>query len=108
MGSAAPSVQASATRPDVITTTSRATDRTLVHATALDPSFVNRVADDVIRRIAPDGTVSTVAGSGANGTNNGPAGSARFSGPRGIAVGGDGTIYVADFGNNLLRRIVNR
>lgn len=78
---------------------------------AFGPGGALYVADSgnaVIRRIAPDGTVSTLAGSGASGTNNGPAGSARFSGPRGLAVSGDGTVYVADFGNNLLRKIVTR
>jgi sugar lactone lactonase YvrE len=57
-----------------------------------------------IRRIAPDGTVSTLAG-GDRGFADGPAASARFSTPSGLAAGADGVLYVADTGNNAIRRI---
>jgi sugar lactone lactonase YvrE len=60
-------------------------------------SFNNR-----IRKIASDGTVTTVAG---NGTAEGPAANAEFYGPQGLAVDGQGNIFVADFGNNVIREI---
>ncbi|MFO0873803.1 MAG: hypothetical protein U0575_07500 [Phycisphaerales bacterium] len=50
-----------------------------------------------VRRIAPDGTVSTIAGSGRRGDADGSALSATFDTPAGVAVGPDGTIFVLDF-----------
>jgi sugar lactone lactonase YvrE len=57
-----------------------------------------------IRRIAPDGTVSTVAG-GERGYVDGPVASARFDTPSGIAVDSLGQVYVADTANDAVRRI---
>lgn len=57
-----------------------------------------------LRRIAPDGNVSTLAG-GELGYADGPGVSARFSTPSGIALATDGVLYVADTGNNAIRRI---
>lgn len=58
-----------------------------------------------IRRIAPDGTVTTVAGSGAPGLQDGPGLNARFDTPCALAVGVDGSLWVADTGNRAIRRI---
>jgi sugar lactone lactonase YvrE len=65
-----------------------------------------------VRAIAPDGRVSTLAGSGPHGarTGNFADGSARraaFDGPTGIAVNADGVVFVADTGNNRIRAISN-
>ena len=57
-----------------------------------------------IRRIAPDGTVSTLAGS-ERGYIDGPGASSRFDTPSGIAIDAAGTLYVADTGNDAIRRI---
>lgn len=60
-----------------------------------------------VRKVSPDGTVTTVAGTG-RGTWGGVDGSARvaqFRDPWGVTIGPDGAIYVADTGNNLVRRI---
>jgi hypothetical protein len=70
------------------------------------------VADDldfVVRKITPDGVVSTYAGSGvtdADGNSSlvdGPAATATFWDPRGLAFGPDGALYVAD--DFTLRRV---
>ncbi|QNH63680.1 NHL repeat-containing protein [Hymenobacter sediminicola] len=63
-----------------------------------------------IRKISPAGVVTTLAGSGPTGTQNGGyadglATTARFSSPAAVAVDAQGTVYVADFGNARIRKI---
>lgn len=59
-----------------------------------------------IRRIDINGTVTTLAGSGVFGTTNGPAVTARFGFPAGIAVNHGGTvIYVSDYNTHTIRKI---
>lgn len=58
-----------------------------------------------IRKVTPDGTVSTLAGSGSYGFRDGPVATALFSGLGGIAVDGSGNIYVADNSNRRIRKI---
>jgi DNA-binding beta-propeller fold protein YncE len=58
-----------------------------------------------IRRVQPDGTVTTVAGSGAEGDDDGPGGAASFHGPWAVAVAPDGTIYVTDPRGHRVRQI---
>jgi sugar lactone lactonase YvrE len=57
-----------------------------------------------IRRISPDGNVVTIAGSGA-GFADGAGGDAQFSTPSALAIDQAGAIYVADTGNNAVRRV---
>ncbi|MFB9842888.1 putative Ig domain-containing protein [Mucilaginibacter ginsenosidivorans] len=62
--------------------------------------------NNVIRKIAPDGTVSTFAGlAGVPGVANGNGASARFSGPTYLAIDAVGNIYVADNNNQMIRKI---
>ena len=61
--------------------------------------------NDRIRAITPDGTVSTIAGSGAPGLADGPAAASAFNTPSGVAVDPALNIYVADSGNVAIRRI---
>jgi sugar lactone lactonase YvrE len=62
----------------------------------------------VIRRITPDGTVTTIAGAvGIAGSQDGPSSNARLNHPYGIAVGADGALYVADTYNHTVRSIAN-
>lgn len=56
-------------------------------------------------KIGSSGQIAVVAGSGETGSTDGPAARASFSGPKGVAVDGDGTVYVADTGNGTVRRV---
>jgi hypothetical protein len=58
-----------------------------------------------IRRVAGDNSVTTIAGSGRKGFKGGPPLQAEFNQPLDVAVGDDGTIYVADGGNHCIRAI---
>jgi streptogramin lyase len=65
---------------------------------------------NVILRAAPEGTgwlVTTIAGSntGNSGTNNGTGNAARFYSPSSVAVDTASNIYVADTGNNCIRKV---
>ncbi len=75
---------------------------------ATDVSGNIYVADNnnnLIRKITPAGVVTTLAGSGSAGSGNGTGTGASFSDPEGVAVDASGNIYVADGGNNLIRKI---
>ncbi len=89
-------------------------------ATAAELSFPSGVATDSngavfiadegnqrVREITAAGTLETVAGTGAVGFagDGGLAGWARLSSPQSVAAGPDGSIYVADTGNDRVRRI---
>ena len=75
-------------------------------AIALDAAGVLYVADtgnNAIRRITPDGTVSTLAGEAPPATPTAPP--QRFNGPIGVAVDGSGRVIVADTYNDRIRAI---
>ena len=75
---------------------------------AVDDAGIVYVADtynDRIRRIGRDGNVTTIAGSGKPGYADGTGALASFDTPSAIAVTTNGTLYVADTGNNAVRRI---
>jgi sugar lactone lactonase YvrE len=67
--------------------------------------YVADTGNNAIRKVAPDGRVSTLAGGGAPGYLDGVKSAARFDGPVGVAVDGDGNVYVADTYNDRIRRI---
>ena len=68
--------------------------------------YVADTANNVIRKISAAGVVSTVAGLFHNhGSADGAGSNARFWAPFGIAVDSTGDIYVADTGNNTIRKI---
>jgi sugar lactone lactonase YvrE len=58
-----------------------------------------------IRKISPDGTASTFAGSGAAGSANGSAATAEFNRPIGIVMGNGGILLVTDSNNHRIRAI---
>lgn len=60
-----------------------------------------------LRRVTPDGVVTTVAGMpGTSGTADGVGHGARLFHPNGVAVSSTGVIYVTDRWNNLIRKAV--
>jgi sugar lactone lactonase YvrE len=66
-----------------------------------------------VRKVSPEGIISTVAGSsppgagkGGYGGNGGPATAAQFSNPNGIAIDASGNVYVADTLNKRVRKII--
>src|SRR5919198_905794 len=62
--------------------------------------------NDRIRKIAPNGIITTVAGSTRGfGGDGGPATSAKLNQPRDVTVASDGAILIADTGNNRVRRV---
>lgn len=68
--------------------------------------IVTEAGGQRVRRITPEGLVTTLAGTGEAGLTDGPALQARFNKPYGVAVGPDGSIYVADNRNYRIRRIL--
>jgi serine/threonine-protein kinase len=69
--------------------------------------YVADSGNNLIRKITPDGAVTTIAGSGSRGANDGTGKAASFNTPAGIAVDKSGNIYVADENNNLIRKITS-
>lgn len=68
--------------------------------------FVADADSHTIRKITPAGLVSTVVGrAGVAGSTDGQGAVARFSGPQGIAADSIGNLYVADSGNNTIRKV---
>ncbi len=61
----------------------------------------------VVRRLHADGTIDTFAGTGERGYegDQGPARAALFNAPTGLVFAPNGDLYVADTGNNVIRRI---
>ncbi|WP_414664228.1 immunoglobulin domain-containing protein [Horticoccus sp. 23ND18S-11] len=68
--------------------------------------YVSDSKNFTIRKITPAGVVSTFAGGAfLIGSTDGPGASARFFLPYGLAVDSSGTVYVAEGGNHLIRKI---
>ncbi|KOG76088.1 NHL domain-containing protein [Streptomyces varsoviensis] len=81
------------------------------YAVAVDSEGVVYIADadnHRVRRVVADGTISTVAGTGAAGFggDDGPAASAELNTPVAVAVDGSGGLYVSDQYNHRVRRVV--
>lgn len=62
---------------------------------------------NLVRKVAPDGTVTTVAGGGGTATCSfsGSATAVQLSGPKDVAVDAAGNVYIADTGNRCIRKV---
>ncbi len=69
--------------------------------------LVADTGNQTIRLITAGGAVSTIAGAaGSLGSEDGTNGAAQFNMPKGLIAGGPGVFYVADSGNNEIRKVV--
>ncbi len=67
--------------------------------------YVADSENHLIRKITADGNVTTIAGSGSTGSDNGVGAAASFNRPISVAVDSAGNIYVGDNQNHLIRKI---
>jgi uncharacterized protein (TIGR03437 family) len=69
--------------------------------------FIADANDHRVRKVAADGTISTVAGDGTPGFrgDGGPASGSRLNTPYGVALDRAGNLYIADLGNNRVRKV---
>ena len=68
--------------------------------------FVADTGNHTIRQITSEGKVTTIAGSATNaGITDGPADSARFQSPAGIALGADGSLFITDMTAHNIRKL---
>ncbi len=63
--------------------------------------------NNVVRKIETTGLISTIAGNGVYsfGGDDSAATSARFANPQHIAIDNSGNLYIADYGNNRIRKV---
>jgi len=80
------------------------------HGIALDATgnvYIADYSNNRVRRITAAGVITTIAGNGTAGGSGdgGPAISAQLNLPRGIAVDSTGNVFIADSGNNRVRKV---
>jgi sugar lactone lactonase YvrE len=67
--------------------------------------YVADAGNNTIRKITPDGMVTTLAGNGQPGFADGKGSAALFKYPQGIAIDANKNLYVSDGQNNLIRKV---
>lgn len=67
--------------------------------------YVTDKNNHAVRKITPAGVVTTLAGTGTEGSENGAGTTARFNDPNGIALDPAGNVYVCDTDNFIIRKI---
>ncbi len=93
----------------IAATTAQLYNPTGVATDAAGNLYIADKSNNRIRKVATSGIITTIAGTGANGNtgDGGPATTATLANPYGLAVDGAGNVYIADQGNNRVRRIDN-
>src|SRR5476651_1381346 len=69
--------------------------------------YVADYGNNLIRKVTAAGVVTTLAGSGTAGYADGTGTGSAFKSPRGMTIDGSGNLYVADLGNNLIRKVTS-
>jgi sugar lactone lactonase YvrE len=70
--------------------------------------YVADTGNCTIRKVTPGGMVVTLAGlAGSSGSANGTGSGARFCNPYGVALDSAGNVYVADLGNDTIRKVTS-
>ena len=82
----------------------------LPYGLAVDAAGYLYIADlnnNRVRRVGPDGTIDTYAGSGGQGSSGdgGPASSAQMLSPRNVAVDAAGNLYISEFAGHRVRKV---
>ena len=67
--------------------------------------YIADLSNGMVEQVTPTGDLSVIAGGGTGPLTPGPALNTTLSAPAGVAVGQNGTVYVADFGANLVYKI---
>jgi len=69
--------------------------------------YIADKSNNVIRKVAADGTITTVAGNGTAGYSGdgGPATGAQLDSPSGVAADSGGNLYIADTDNDVIRKV---
>ncbi|MGD0580840.1 MAG: S8 family serine peptidase, partial [Bryobacteraceae bacterium] len=69
--------------------------------------YIADAGDNRVRKVGPNGVISTIAGNGSAGYSGdgGPASGASLNDPRGVAVDAAGNVYIADMGNFRVRKV---
>jgi len=70
--------------------------------------YIADAGNHIIRKITPEGIVSTLAGAGVPGNKEGQSAAAYFNEPSGLVTDNMGNLYVTDSGNDVIRKIIIR
>jgi uncharacterized protein (TIGR03437 family) len=80
------------------------------HGVAVDSAgnlFIGDTENSRVRKVGPDGVISTIAGTGAQGLlgDGGPAVQAQLYSPTSLALDASGNLFIADTGHSLIRKV---